>query len=361
VSQVTSVRYNATATVLRWSQKDGVTVNVTFSVAGTGFDGTAILPARCEPYTVLEYHSPPLCHATLVWPAAAVGTIDLVFAEAASGYQVSLPIKVGSSTRLLVVGDIGSTATSASVCTGMAAAHAASPADGLIIAGDLSYANDNLTVWDQWVDETLNATALPTLVPGPGNHEMKDLMISYRARFGRTYYSADLLGGRVHVIALNAQELLFTHVQDQYRFLKADLAHVDPSAFVVAFWHEPWYCSNTVHRNSAWLMKEEYEKLLGSRADLVVQGHVHAYQRTLPVYEDKTGTGPIYLTVGTGGNHEGLYSNWVTPDPSWDAAHTAEYGFGTLDLVNATTLHWRFWNPSMSTVMDEAFVPKRQL
>ena len=42
--------------------------------------------------------------------------------------------------------------------------------------------------------------------------------------------------------------------------------------------------------------------------DLVLNGHVHAYERTHPMYKYKPDTcGPIYITIGDGGNVEGPY------------------------------------------------------
>ena len=42
--------------------------------------------------------------------------------------------------------------------------------------------------------------------------------------------------------------------------------------------------------------------------DMVFNGHVHAYERTHPVYKYQLDTcGPIYVTIGDGGNIEGPY------------------------------------------------------
>jgi hypothetical protein len=38
----------------------------------------------------------------------------------------------------------------------------------------------------------------------------------------------------------------------------------------------------------------------------VLSGHVHAYERTHPMYKYKLDTcGPVYLSIGDGGNIEG--------------------------------------------------------
>ena len=50
-----------------------------------------------------------------------------------------------------------------------------------------------------------------------------------------------------------------------------------------------------------------YEPLFyQNRVDFVVNGHVHAYERTHPMFNyQKDNCGPVYLTVGDGGNVEG--------------------------------------------------------
>ncbi|KXZ43141.1 hypothetical protein GPECTOR_100g13 [Gonium pectorale] len=46
--------------------------------------------------------------------------------------------------------------------------------------------------------------------------------------------------------------------------------------------------------------------------DMVFNGHVHAYERTHPMYKYQPDTcGPIYVTIGDGGNVEGPYRNYV--------------------------------------------------
>ncbi|KAE9590850.1 putative Acid phosphatase [Lupinus albus] len=55
-------------------------------------------------------------------------------------------------------------------------------------------------------------------------------------------------------------------------------------------------------------MKASMEYLLyNARVDVIFQGHVHAYERFTRVYKGKGNKcGPIYITIGDGGNREGL-------------------------------------------------------
>ena len=69
---------------------------------------------------------------------------------------------------------------------------------------------------------------------------------------------------------------------------------------------------------------------------------------------------PYYITIGDGGNKEGLASNWVEPQPVWSAYRQASYGFGELHVVNSTHMHWA-WHQNQDlvpTVADEFIVVK---
>lgn len=59
------------------------------------------------------------------------------------------------------------------------------------------------------------------------------------------------------------------------------------------------------------------------RVDMCITGHVHAYQRTKPVYQyHNNPEGPVHITLGTGGTPEGLINHWVDW-PDWCARETA--------------------------------------
>lgn len=50
--------------------------------------------------------------------------------------------------------------------------------------------------------------------------------------------------------------------------------------------------------------------------DILFSGHVHAYERTNPVHSygvDSSGCAPTFVTIGDGGNHEGVSASVLTP------------------------------------------------
>ena len=84
--------------------------------------------------------------------------------------------------------------------------------------------------------------------------------------------------------------------------------------------------------------------LLAYSPSLTHTGHDHAYMRTHPLaFGQVDARGPVYLTLGAGGNREGHASGYVHPDEmeAWVARRTLQdFGYGHLYLPNAT--HARF-------------------
>jgi hypothetical protein len=273
--------------------------------------------------------------------------------------------------RILMIGDEGATADSKLVLAAMLNADQKLQFDLLLHAGDISYANGWQEIWDTWGRLTQPlADHLPWMV-AVGNHELIDLLVPFLERFsmpaqqsgatwGNLYYSWNY--GNVHFIALDSESFEYFEWSPQHVWLKKDLESVDrtKTPWVVAFWHTPWYCSNAAHQWDGWLMRESFEELFYQhKVDLVLQGHVHAYERTHPIYKGAVQAGaPVFITNGVGGNGEGLYTTWQEPAPAWSAHRVAEYGFGYFEVFNATHLRWTMKRATDSTTIDEAWIVK---
>ena len=67
-------------------------------------------------------------------------------------------------------------------------------------------------------------------------------------------------------------------------------------------------------------MRQLYEPLLMQYSvDLVLNGHVHAYERMKPVYNytlDNTGCAPMHIVIGDGGNAESVSNQFITANYS---------------------------------------------
>ncbi|KAF5750499.1 hypothetical protein HS088_TW03G00836 [Tripterygium wilfordii] len=232
--------------------------------------------------------------------------------------------------------------------------------DMLLLPGDLSYADTLQTLWDSYgrlVDPL--ASQRPWMVT-QGNHEIEKIPIlhttsftSYNSRWrmpfeqsgsnSNLYYSFNVAG--VHVIMLGSYTD-FDPTSSQYNWLQSDIGKIDrnQTPWIVVLIHAPWYNSNTAHQGESESvdMKKYMESLLyEARVDVVFAGHVHAYERFTRVYQDKANNcGPAHITIGDGGNREGLARKYIDPEPAISLFREASFGHGQLLVVNATHAQW---------------------
>ncbi|CAA6660687.1 unnamed protein product [Spirodela intermedia] len=230
--------------------------------------------------------------------------------------------------------------------------------DVLLLPGDLSYADNVQSMWDSFglLVEPL-ASQRPWMVT-EGNHEIEKVSTiesfrAYNARWrmpyelsgssSNLYYSFDAAGGAVHVIMLGSYTD-FAVGTAQYNWLIGDLAKINrqTTPWVVALIHAPWYNTNYAHQNEGEPMRLAMEGLLyKARVDVVFAGHVHAYERFDRVNlkkQDKCG--PVHITVGDGGNREGLASAYISPKPAISLFREASFGHGQFNVVNMTHARW---------------------
>jgi acid phosphatase type 7 len=256
--------------------------------------------------------------------------------------DTNIPVTIG------VVGDVGTTTNSQTTIAGLVA----DPDSPSIVvhAGDLSYANGYQPIWDTFghLIEPM-ASKVPWMV-GVGNHEN---YYNFTAFFNRyTMPAAPNAGGNLYfAFSYSYVQFIWLSTESdysaqsaQFQWFKSALAAVDrtKTPWLVVVWHRPYYCSNTAHHGEADQFKTIYEDLLyQNKVDLVINGHVHAYERTKPVYHyyvhDDFPT--VYITIGDGGNQEGLATQWYS-QPDWSAFRRAAYGYGKMQVSNATHMHW---------------------
>ncbi|KAK8970442.1 Purple acid phosphatase 22 [Platanthera guangdongensis] len=247
-----------------------------------------------------------------------------------------------------------------------------SNSDILLLPGDLSYADLDQSRWDSFgrLVEPL-ASSRPWMVT-EGNHEIETIPLiestpfkPYNARWHMPYeesaspsnlfYSFGAAGGSVHVLMLGSYAD-FAAGSDQFKWLQADLAKLDRSKtpWLFALIHAPWYNSNKAHHGEGKEMRAALEELLyAAGVDAVFAGHVHAYERFTSVYDKKEDRcGAVHITVGDGGNREGLASKYKKPQPSMSLFREASFGHGQLYVQNSTHALWS-WHRNDD---DEAMV-----
>ena len=163
----------------------------------------------------------------------------------------------------------------------------------------------------------------PIMFPAPGNHDYEaplgalDCDATHQAlgyfeyfgdvagQVGKGYYSYDL--GAWHLIALNSNCGFVGGCgvgSPQETWLRADLA-AHPASCTLAYWHHPRWSSGSIHGSSA-NVGAFWSALNGARADIVLSGHVHNYERFAPQLPSGVAdaAGIREFVVGTGGaNH----------------------------------------------------------
>lgn len=338
-------------------------------------------------------------------------------------YFRTMPSHSGSGdypSRIAVVGGLGLTYNTSTTVDHLLSNHP----DLVLLVGGLSYADLYLTNgtlsdcyscsspetsirqtyqprWDYWgrFMEPLVAN-VPTMVI-EGDHEIEEqgesqTFVAYSSRFAfpseesgsssTLYYSFN--AGGIHFIMLGAY-ISYDQSSDQYNWLEGDLSSVDRATtpWLVAVWHPPWYSTFKSDYREAECMRVELEELLYSYGvDIVLNGHVHAYERSNRVYNYTLDPcAPLYITVGDGGSLEDLAVEHADepgncPDPStniggfcafnftsgpasgkfcWDeqpeysAYRESSFGHGILEVKNETHALWS-WHRNQDTYQTAA-------
>ncbi|XP_075650624.1 purple acid phosphatase 15 [Castanea sativa] len=334
--------------------------------------------------------------------------------------------------RIAVVGDLGLTYNTTTTISHLIS----NKPDLVLLVGDVTYANLYLTNgtgsdcyscsfpqspihetyqprWDYWGRFMQNIVSKVPIMVVEGNHEIEEqargqTFAAYSSRFAfpseesgsssKFYYSFD--AGGIHFIMLGAY-IAYNKSGDQYKWLERDLANVDRSKtpWLVATWHPPWYSSYKAHYREVECMRVAMEELLYSYGvDIVFNGHVHAYERSNRVYNYTLDPcGPVYITVGDGGNREKMAINYAdapgqcpepstTPDkymggfcatnftsgpaagkfcwdqqPEYSALRESSFGHGILEVKNETWALWTWYRnqDSYSKVGDQIYIVRQ--
>jgi hypothetical protein len=279
-------------------------------------------------------------------PEGSCKTYHFTIPKSSDGTLSSYPLHVGMTV------DIGQTLVSNSSITALISMNP----DLIILAGDLAYADGFTPLWDTFggMIEPL-AAHIPILTTG-GNHEIQsDNWQSYAARYPTPYAASGSKSfcywgkevGVMHVIALCSYAGWNT-TQAQYQWLERYLdtrVNRTKTPWLVAMMHVPMYNSNTGHWMEGELFRLSFEPLLHKYGvDLVLSGHVHAYERTLPVYNNALDPcGAVYMNIGDGGNYEGSYVPWrnLTADKTeWSAFRESSFGVAELTFLSPTVANY---------------------
>ncbi|AXE75983.1 discoidin domain-containing protein [Streptomyces atratus] len=201
--------------------------------------------------------------------------------------------------------------------------------------GDSQYDDARIADFRAYYDKTWGAFKDKTH-PVPGNHETYDpagSLVGYKTYFGaiaypqgKSYYSFD--EGNWHFIALDSNSF---DQSAQIDWLKADLAR-NSKACIAAYWHHPLYSSGG-HGNDP-VSRPVWKILYGAKADLVLNGHDHHYERFAPQSPDgkATADGITEIVGGMGGAEPYPIEN---VQPNSQKRISGQYGVLKMDFTDS--------------------------
>ncbi|MFF2042730.1 discoidin domain-containing protein [Kitasatospora sp. NPDC058170] len=201
--------------------------------------------------------------------------------------------------------------------------------------GDNQYDDARLSDFRNYYDKSWGAFKAKTH-PVPGNHETYDpagSLAGYKSYFGsiaypqgKSWYSFD--EGNWHFLALDSNAF---DQSAQIDWLKADLA-ANSKKCIAAYWHHPLYSSGG-HGNDP-VSRPVWKILYGAKADLVLNGHDHHYERFAPQdSEGKATADGIVEIVGGMGGAEPYPIEQVQPNSQ--KRISGEYGVLKLDFTDS--------------------------
>ncbi|XP_054791613.1 purple acid phosphatase 2-like isoform X2 [Prosopis cineraria] len=282
-----------------------------------------------------------------------------------------------------LIGDLGQTYDSNTTLTH----YEKSPAKGetVLYVGDLSYADDypfhdNIR-WDTWGRFTERVAAYQPWIWTAGNHELDfapelvdvyakarcNNLIICRCRVKQDHSSLILL-----VIMFHSKPLI-VHLHcgkytPQYEWLEKEFLKVNraETPWLIVLMHCPIYSSYVDHYMEGETVRVMYERwFVKYKVDVVFAGHVHAYERSERVsniaYNIVNGlckpvndqSAPVYITIGDGGNLEGLAIAMTEPQPRYSSFREASFGHGILDIKNRSHAYFS-WNRNQDGYAVEA-------
>lgn len=244
----------------------------------------------------------------------------------------------------------------------------------VLFVGDLSYADnypfhDNVR-WDTWGRFVERSVAYQPWIWTAGNHEIDfapdfgetkpfkpythRYHVPYKASTSTAPFWYSIKRASAYIVVLSSYSA-YGKYTPQYKWLEAELPKVNRSEtpWLIVMMHSPWYNSYNYHFLEGESMRVMYEAwFVKYKVDVVFAGHVHAYERSERVsniaYNVVNGlctpvddlSAPVYITIGDGGNLEGLATNMTEPQPKYSAFREASFGHATFDIKNRTHAYY---------------------
>ncbi|GFP84410.1 probable inactive purple acid phosphatase 27 [Phtheirospermum japonicum] len=253
--------------------------------------------------------------------------------------------------------------------------------------GDITYANGYISQWDQFTAQVEPIASTVPYMIASGNHErdwpgsgsfydtpdsggecgvpaetMFYVPAENRAKF---WYSTDY--GMFHFCIADSEHD-WREGSEQYKFIEHCLASVDRQ-------QQPWliFAAHRVLGYSSdkyYGLEGSFEEPMGReslqrlwqkyKVDIAFYGHVHNYERSCPIYQNKcvnaekshyfgTVNGTIHVVVGGAGSHLSQFSPVNT---SWSLYKDYDWGFVKLTAFNHSSLLFEYKKSRDGKVYD---------
>ena len=273
--------------------------------------------------------------------------------------------------------------------------------DAILFLGDMAYDldDDHGTNGDLFLNSIQPiASRIPFMI-AQGNHEswQHDTQDHFKYRFmmpgnsSNFWYSFNT--GVAHFLIWSGEFVIQnkTDLQEQLiEFMEQDLSSVNlaQTPWVIGLAHRPYYCSadytivglgeevprerhNKDCLSQGYRVREAFEDILyRHRIDLGLHGHVHAYERIAPVYQNETvpsnyddqhthinAQAPVTIITGNPGQQESYAPVSKTPLP-FSMAQSDEVGYGRLTVFNSTHLLFEQVRSADKEVLDYVWLIK---
>ena len=274
-------------------------------------------------------------------------------------------------------GDWGCTSNTDATVTNM---NGKSP-ERVLALGDYSYASTG-SCWFSKISPIDSITKIAI-----GNHEddSGEGFSGYMSHFGlsQTYYSFNYQD--IHVLVMDTDKNSYSSGSAQRSFVQSDLqaASTNPSIkWIIVYLHKPLYtsdnecgsssCSNTGSENTN--LRNGFHPLFDQYGvDLVLEGHVHNYQRSYTLKYDSgspssptitsnnantytEGNGAVFAIVGTGG----VNFHALSGKASFTSVQQDDF-FGQLDIKstdNGNKLEGKFYRNGNNAILDSFSISK---
>ena len=272
------------------------------------------------------------CRESSVKSDAVRATATVVRDLSPAAGALALPIRDGS-IRFAVIGDSGrGDRAQHEVANQMVAWRAKFPFDFVVMLGDNIYdshtAKDYVDKFEEPYRALLDAGV--SFHAAIGNHD-DPLQVNY-AKFnmgGRRYYTfrkserrlAGLVGAGARFFVLDSRSF----DPDQLDWLRRELAE-SGTHWKIAYFHHPIYTSGRYRATARALRLVLEPILIAGDVDVVLSGHEHVYERTLPQH------GISYFVSGAAGS---LRPGDVSPSPITARSFDRDYHFMLMEIAGS--------------------------